>query len=132
MRVCPKCGRRYLTGDFCKSCGSRLKGSGASLLLIAAGIIVLLMMLFAAFALGITILLGSGVLRSPTNLSVSAQSQLSCGSSLAYSVQLSDQQGRPLSGAQVSAYGNGALLESLLTDQNGRFSSSIQIPSSWC
>ncbi len=132
MRVCPKCGRSYLQGAYCPSCGTRLRDSGPSPLIIGAGILAAGIAVLFILALGAALILGSGALRSPTNLSESAGAALACGGSLDYSVSLTDAQGRGVSGAQVSAYGDGVLLEKLLTDQNGRLSSSLPVPSSWC
>ncbi len=132
MRVCPKCGRRYFQGSYCQSCGTKLKESGPSPLLVGALILATGVMILFALALAVSFVGASGLLRSPSNLSVSMDRQLPCGGLLNYSLQLTDQLGRPLSGASVSAYGDGTLIERLLTDQNGRLASSPALPQSWC
>jgi S1-C subfamily serine protease len=92
----------------------------------------------AAGAIGVLVLLAIilllasyGVFQSPVQLSASLENQSVCGGQLTYYVQLTGSGGSGVSG-QTSTYVNGVLFEKLSTDQNGRFSSTRDMPLSWC
>jgi S1-C subfamily serine protease len=135
MPACPNCGRRYQKGTYCQQCGARLAPAEGirpeAKLFVLAGVMAAVA-LFLAFLLGAGYLASSGFFRSPANLTVTTGRNISCGSDLAYSLSLSGEDGSPLPGQAVEFYGDGARLERLVTDQNGRLYSSMRVPQSWC
>jgi len=137
MPVCPNCGRKSGAGDFCPYCGARLrdgagKEQGPGTLSPALMLDIVFALLCVAFIASLAMLVLLGFFKAPTALSVSAAGQGTCGGSLAYFVELKGSDGRGVAQQEIGAYADGSLLEKLITDQNGRLSSTIQIPPAWC
>ncbi len=134
MRVCPKCGHSYFRGEFCANCGARLETSSTLPLplLIAGGAVLAVAILLVLFSLALSLLAAGGAFRAPSLMNVTAGGPLSCNDTLRYAIRRSGEDGSPIQSGTVTAYGNGALLERLVTDQNGRLESEIPLPRSWC
>lgn len=72
-------------------------------------------------------------IRKPASLSASVKASITgCTGAYTYSIELKDADGKGIKEGEVAAYANGVLLEKLVTDQNGRLSSTKDIPDSWC
>jgi S1-C subfamily serine protease len=80
-------------------------------------------LLLVAMVAGLTV--SNGILQKPTHINVKTI-LYDCRLPFTYSVTLTDAQKNPLANELVDVYVNEVLSESLLTDQNGRFTSLAQ------
>lgn len=130
---CPKCGKKVAGGKFCPNCGaSRVSESPKtiSIALPSTRILVMAALAIAIVAGGFLVL--TGFFQAPTNLSTTLRFPPSaCGEEFTYSVELKDANSG-MANQPVYAYVDGSLFEKLDTDQNGRVSSTKQVPTEWC
>ena len=140
MPKCPRCGFRSRHGVYCERCGAHLDYKGHAERNAPANpyssslypvLIIVICLALIGLLLGALVL--SGTFKAGVSINATAAAtSLTCGGSIDYSVVLTGSDGSGLPDASVSTSVDGFQLERLVTDQNGRLSSSYAVPQDLC